>query len=673
MYFALFCFASIGLLSGIYSLYLLIVSVPLWMYLFFYKKQKRLSIYSLLVMILFLVVVYIVPKVENGTYELYGVVVKSKENYFLLLTLKGKFYVYSKNNGYNVFTIMKVKGTASDLSFSHYEGSYDFKSYLKSNGVFSTFKISELNIILNPPNFIDKIKSYAFYSLNDKSKLIASSLLFQESMYSSDIGDDLSSLGIMNVFSLSGFHISFMFRIIKVLVPQKKEKQVDIFAIIVLVILLLFSNFSYGIRRAFLLFILSFINSYSKYKVSYLNRVSIVALILLLFEPYSLLNPSFYYPFPFLFYLAIFPAKTNKKKKNQLFLFFIKVQIFYLPYHLFNGTSFSLLTIPLQFIFGFISHFLFIISFLLLLVPPIGYLFNYLVTLVSYLLVKLNNGYLILFVSNASVIFLIFYYLLLIIVAFLRGYNYKKHSLLIMRLLAISLVIPFIPNPFPHYELTFIDVGQGDSTLIRNRYENILIDTGGNKSVDLATECLIPYFRKNSIYSLTAVLITHTDYDHNGALESLCSNFKVGNVYYPNDFVYSNDYTLNIGSLSFRNYNIYSLSSDTSDNNYTSGVYSTEIRKNKILITGDAPKEIEKKIIEDNPELSCDYLKIGHHGSSTSSDKSFIKQMNPKLAVISCGENNRYGHPTKQTLATLEQLKVNYRRTDKEGTITISL
>ena len=84
---------------------------------------------------------------------------------------------------------------------------------------------------------------------------------------------------------------------------------------------------------------------------------------------------------------------------------------------------------------------------------------------------------------------------------------------------------------------------------------------------------------------------------------------------------------------------------------------------------GDAPKEIEYKIIEDYKFINCDILKVGHHGSNTSTSDAFIKYLKPKEAIISCGKNNKYGHPHKETVSTLKSNNVSIRRTDKEGTI----
>ena len=84
---------------------------------------------------------------------------------------------------------------------------------------------------------------------------------------------------------------------------------------------------------------------------------------------------------------------------------------------------------------------------------------------------------------------------------------------------------------------------------------------------------------------------------------------------------------------------------------------------------GDAPSWVEKKIIKDNKAIPCDILKVGHHGSDTSSSEEFIDYINPKTAIVSCGKNNKFGHPSKSVVSTLNKKGIQIRRTDLEGTI----
>ena len=107
------------------------------------------------------------------------------------------------------------------------------------------------------------------------------------------------------------------------------------------------------------------------------------------------------------------------------------------------------------------------------------------------------------------------------------------------------------------------------------------------------------------------------------------------------------------------------------DENLKSCVFKFKLQDKTFLIMGDAPKEIEKMIIKDNKELTVDYLKVGHHGSNTSTDESFISSINPKVAIISCGYKNKFNHPSKETIDILLKYKISIKRTDIDDTITI--
>ena len=212
-------------------------------------------------------------------------------------------------------------------------------------------------------------------------------------------------------------------------------------------------------------------------------------------------------------------------------------------------------------------------------------------------------------------------------------------------------------------EVCFINVGQGDSCLIRKGTTSILIDTGGLSYMDVANESLIPFLKKKRIYNIDLVITTHNDYDHCGALDSLKENFYVENVVQT-----SVNFPININGITLTNYNLHTT--EFSDENDKSLVVGFHLMNKDFLIMGDAPIEVEKNIIKEFTHVDCDILKVGHHGSKTSTCDEFIKYLKPEVAIVSCGENNRYGHPHKEVIRVLNNNHVTIRRTDKEGTIT---
>lgn len=664
-------FAVVGILSAGISYFFLLLLLPLVPFLIYRQKTgKKILILLLSILVLFFFLVLCYPKTTGGSLSSYGIVMKSARNYYLLLTFRGKFYVSDKNHSLPLFSILSVQGERKPLSFSHYESGFDFKAYLRSQGVFSTLQVKKKEVLFTSPLHYDALKAYLSQHLSEEGKSFAFSFLFQESLFSQDSVGALKELGIMNLFSVSGFHFSYLFHLMRKLIGKKGKKYYDFFELILLLLFLFFSSFSYSMRRLFLLSLFRTISHHSKYRLDYLSRLSLSALILLFLEPYSLFSASFYYPFPLLFTLAILPCR-EERKKSSAFSFYLRLKAFYLPYTLRKDSSFSFLSFILSFLLIICSHFLFLFSFLLILIPQSGLLYSQLVKGLLWVLDRLVRVDFVFVSGKVGILFFVIYYVLFFLMEVLRFYSFPKQTKQVAALLCFLSSSTLIPDILPHQEVVFLDVDQGDATLIRSGRTNILIDTGGRTDVDLAKECLIPYFRKRKIASLDAVVITHEDYDHCGALVSLEELFSVKAVYRREDFLNRNNH-LQIGEIEIENLNTYHYSSGV-DNNLISGVYYTKIRSKKIMIMGDAPKEVEKKIMKDHPSLTADILKVGHHGSDTSCDEGFLKQMQPSLAIISCGERNRYGHPHKSTLQALENQNIPYRRTDEEGSIRIPL
>ena len=229
------------------------------------------------------------------------------------------------------------------------------------------------------------------------------------------------------------------------------------------------------------------------------------------------------------------------------------------------------------------------------------------------------------------------------------------------------------------------EVGEADCHLIKYPYNKntILIDTGKNE-YKIKNE-VIPYLKSIGIKKIDYLVLTHGDYDHMGEAINLVENFKVEKVIF-NCGLYNDlenklievldkkkiKYYSCIKELNIDNNKFHFLQTKEYDNeNENSNVIYTELNGYKFMFMGDAGVEKEKDILEKYNVSKIDVLKIGHHGSKTSSDKSFIDEINPKYSVISVGKNNRYGHPNKEVLNNLDNSKI--YRTDINGEIQIKI
>ncbi len=276
-----------------------------------------------------------------------------------------------------------------------------------------------------------------------------------------------------------------------------------------------------------------------------------------------------------------------------------------------------------------------------------------------------------------SIYLLVLYYFLIFVIIF----NYKYIYIFIFVLLL-------------HYNYNFLfrsiyiisfDVGQGDSTLIHINDNNILIDTGGVINKYISDNITIPVLKSFGIRKLNYLVTTHGDFDHMGEAINLVNNFKVEKVIFNcgefNDLEKELIKVLDkkhiqyyscIKELNIDKNKLYFLQTKDHDNeNDNSNVIYTELNGYKFMFMGDASITTEKEILDKYNLSDIDVLKVGHHGSKTSSSKEFIDEIEPKYSVISVGKNNRYGHPNKEVLDNLKDTKI--YRTDVNGSIMIKI
>ena len=233
----------------------------------------------------------------------------------------------------------------------------------------------------------------------------------------------------------------------------------------------------------------------------------------------------------------------------------------------------------------------------------------------------------------------------------------------------------------------FLDVGQGDCALITCGEYAMLIDAGDN-SMGTTVEL---YLRKQNIKKLDYVIGTHPDADHIGGMDVIIYKFDCDTIILPDFEKNTATYRDVIDTINNKNYKItrpaagqtYSLgqseftvispvSDDYGDNanNYSVGIRLT-YGDTSFLLAGDAEEEAEEDMLDSGQELKADVFKASHHGSRTSNTEEFLEAVNPKYAVISCGENNKYGHPHAQTLNTLRAMGIKVFRTDEQGAVII--
>lgn len=236
--------------------------------------------------------------------------------------------------------------------------------------------------------------------------------------------------------------------------------------------------------------------------------------------------------------------------------------------------------------------------------------------------------------------------------------------------------------------VNFIDVGQGDSILIKTPENNYILVDAGPKDESIK---FFNFIKSSEIKKINTIIATHPHEDHIGNMSELITEYPVQNIYMPK--VVSNTPVFKKLMETIKKRNIYikeakagvnftmdgvnfefiaPVSDKYSNLNNYSAVLKVTYNNVSFLLMGDAEKISEKEILKSGVNVKADVIKIGHHGSSSSSSKNFIKAVSPQYAVISCGLNNDFGHPHKETLKLLKSYNINLYRTDINGTVVFS-
>lgn len=614
------------------------------------------------VSLLFALSLRFLPYGSGGT--VVGYVSKAGENYFVLSTWFRRYYVSSRGHPYQLGDIVEAQGEFTPLRFTEYESRFSFASYLQGIGVKA--EISKAKIEPKMLFFwrIRQSQNDFLSHFSARGKALLQVLLFGQRDYQSDLIVLADGLSILSLLSSMGLFYSFLLGKVESLLTKFIPKYADLITLAIALLPLPFSLTRMGVMRIFFMRAIKAIDVHgAKWNLGYLDRLSLAGMILLL-NPYNALNTGFLASFGIALTLYVHRHWINVRNRllsKVLVMGFI--QLFLLPFA-WSAGSVHVFTFLFALLFYPVTLVLMGLGWLSFLTIPFSGLFNGVGDMLYAVFSALQSVDVVLPLPPLSLLGIILFYLVFFLSLYLTqvGARGFRNGLIIASVgLYCCSLIPLVPAL--SQSVAFINVGQGDCALIQDGMTTVMIDTGGVKNIDMAEECLIPYLRKRRIYHLDAIIASHQDYDHVGAVSSLRKLFTVRRyVTEPSAF------PLTLGNLTFVNHNVFSASEE----NDKSLVLSLDFMKRKWLFTGDAPVWIEKKIIQTYPDLDIDVLKVGHHGSDTSTCDEFLDAITPSLAVISCGINNKYGHPTPIVISRLKKRGIEIRRTDEEGTIEIA-
>ncbi len=633
---------------------------------------------------------------------------------------------------YEYGDVLKIKGRLEKPIGQKNFGEFDYELYLAREKVFTYLNIWQEKDIQkigeNDSNFLvsfslsarDKIKEITKQTLPQPySYLLIGMLLGEKSFIPPHLKEVFAEAGIMHILAVSGLHVGIiamaLLALLSMLNLPKKLKLLTL--ILILIMYASITGFRPSVLRATIMFILliggKLINRSRNLNIS----LFFAGFLILLLNPLILYDAGFLLSFIVTFFIInlspIFQELFSKIVvwiKNPLSVSTAAwIGIFPLSAYFFTKVSIisivsNILIVPLTglaVILGFVTFFIGMASISLAgIVANINYLVLSLITLIAKSFSSLPFAFV--YVAQPSIMVIILYYLMVffIIELFYKkilSQKIKEKAVLIVLSVTLLIIIVQVFFPADNLKVNFINVGEGDCILIEAPNKiNILIDGGGTpqSDFDVGSKIVVPYLRRKGINEIDLLILTHPHLDHLEGLLPVLKEFKVGMVldsgllcdisaykefisliqkksipYHKakagDNFVFSNNLEIFLLNPLYDS-DFY----DESDFNNASIVVKLFYKNADFLFTGDIEVTAEKKLLVWQNILQSDILKVGHHGSITSTNLEFLDKVDPRIAIITVGKNH-FGHPSQKIIERLEDENIQIYRTDEDGTIII--
>ena len=538
------------------------------------------------------------------------------------------------------------------------------------------------------------------------------------------------------MLAVSGSHITYIISAFSILMEKKNKRITKILTIIFLIFFMALTGFTASVVRASIMGILILTAGLVHRKSDTINNLGISSLIILICNPYTIIDAGFWLSFAGTMGIILLEEPINSYFQKfkickikpiswiiNSFTITFAANIIIIPIMAYMFSTFSMtfwisniLAAPvMEFvtIYGFLMYFISI--FLLPLAKFLGIILNFsLNSLIKIAeITSLIPGSSI-YIKTPYLLECIIYYLILFLIFNWKRIKeklennkilekIKKNSYKYISIILISIILTnTISNKiFQEIKIYFVDVGQGDSTLIQTiEGKNILIDGGGSEfgSFDVGESILLPYLLDRRITTIDYLMISHFDSDHIGGVFAILENLEVKNIIISKQGETSEnlkkfyEITNNKGIRTiivkkgdiveidkYSHFEILFPEDNLIEDNILNN-NSIVARFNSldfsILFTGDIEEIAEKRLCElysGTDKLEAFVLKVAHHGSKTSSTEEFLELVKPKIALIGVGKNNNFGHPNIDVIERLENMGSKIYRTDNCGEIIIRI
>lgn len=532
----------------------------------------------------------------------------------------------------------------------HNNSSFDYKQYMLSKKI--VYEATAKERISNQRSLFDFLK-------NSRDKIIVrnckemptvcaypNAILFGENQIEKNYKNIYGQIGIAPLFVISGMHISLidsclMFYLSKFRIEYFKANKISLVFLLVYSIL---AGASVAINRAIIMKLSKVI-----FGLNSKDSLKIAFIISLLYNPFNLYNSG--YILSYLITAVIIYGNEDESwgnlRKNTYIS--LKCFLFSLPISYKFNYTLNVLSPISMLIFTPLICFTLIPASIITVVCP-----NFITKKILFLNIQVIN-YLANFFDTFSVVSGHITLIMWVIYIVILYYCFKGVRRAMTMLVLWFIVMMFNYSLYP--KITFVDVGQGDGALISFKNKNYLIDVG-NKPTEIVKE-----LKYQGVNRIEGIFISHAHLDHYGSLLEITENFKVKNVY---ELAGNQIIKNSIGiSKAYKSENFTIMPYYGSNENDRELVVKFKIKNYSVLFSGDIEKESEEYLTQNFcSELDSDIIKVPHHGSDTSSSRQLLSCVDPKIAIISSGKNNRYHHPDSQVVERYNRIADVYNTQD---------
>lgn len=646
--------------------------------------------------------VALVETVRKEEKEYSSYILKKDNKNYLIINIYG-------NKKLRVGDIVNIKGELENIPTNTNKKLFNSKDYYKSQYIHKKINLQNRNIQILKRNENIYNKEYEFKkyieknintSIRSKDKVILIAMITGDKSYiEKENLEKIRGIGIAHILAISGFHIGLLyggvyFFLFKIMRLNKRISQILSITGIWLYIGVI--GFPVSAIRAGIFISLFILSKLLEMRFDPLNTTGFIGLIILIYKPLYILDLGYQLSFLGTVFILL-GLERNISIYKSIFLGMLPVNLYY-----FNSVSLfsiigNLIAVPIISIAFTLTIIGLFISELLGSFANIIYFISEFFLKIFSEIVEILNYFNLEIKSNTDVTLLIGLYIIILI--YLKIINIRCFPKKILHVILIYIFIANIVNFRGEENITkinFLDVGQGDSSVIDINGQTYIIDTGGNMfgNREIGKEIVLPYLEKNKSTNIKKIFISHFHEDHGEGytqiakeinLEELVIGYKNSkNKLYRDTVEISKRENIEINIVEKnskivvdKNNTFYifppkgKFKSDKNENNRTMTILLETFGK-KILFTGDVEKEVERGLIRENKIENIDIVKIPHHGSKTSSSKAFLDYIKPKIGVIQVGKNS-FGHPNSDIIERYKERNTKIFRTDIEGEIEFSI